>query len=622
MPNENFRDADSRDASPETIALTIEAMGIDVDRYAGHPALDLIAYDVKAGLESGLSPSSDILRIIQDYVDFHGTGDKVLDTLQVIENLEVLEDDEVYHRFPEGFDIKAFENPWAGAAAAAIAGADLSDGFDGFIDSIPIMDCIDTGKLSDLLIERGCGAVDKDGWVTRAGKDYETAAGALAACGIPEMAADIDSAMGLELGGDATARAYIEERLSIDGLDDIIDSSSTESVTALAYALTMVSDEEAHGIDLYCKAAGTDIDGAAGIACVAATMAKLGAEEFGYVPCRGIEEARYQFCNHHGSLVGRSDLMASVDLDRMGEKLSSTSILLEDGWAETRDADYACIDLDAEYEPDFETHPAERSILWSRTEPVVSADIADGCDLSSAEGWRELVQAVRDELSDRGDIAIWPSCWGDQVRIEWLENGRGIWAPLDSVRDVCGGEWAAEAWSAVAHGDMTAEAAADAWSRGDFTAFEVASDLHGAWAPAIYPADPQDLDDAELRLLASTRPDLFDDKSCNEHPLLAQARSEVGNLWIIGDGDETVALTDDQAKSYFETHPDLEDMREAGSTWRDWVGELEDYGMCSNAYGPGMREQQRAEASSREDGATERASAPRTEHPLESEPDR
>lgn len=289
MPNENFRDADSRDASPETIALTIEAMGIDVDRYAGHPALDLIAYDVKAGLESGLSPSSDILRIIQDYVDFHGTGDKVLDTLQVIENLEVLENDEVYHRFPEGFDIKAFENPWAGAAAAAIAGADLSDGFDGSIDSIPIMDCIDTGKLSDLLIERGCGAVDKDGWVTRAGKDYETAAGALAACGIPEMAADIDSAMGLELGGDATARAYIEERLSIDGLDDIIESSSTESVAALAYALTMVSDEEAHGIDLYCKAAGPDIDGAAGIACVAATMAKLGAEEFGYAPCRGIE---------------------------------------------------------------------------------------------------------------------------------------------------------------------------------------------------------------------------------------------------------------------------------------------------------------------------------------------
>lgn len=617
MPRDDFRPAELRDSSPESVYLTMEAMGIEVDRYAGHPALDLIAHDVKAGLESGLSPTSDVLRAIEDYVDFHGTGDKVLDTLQVVEHLEVIESDEVYHRVPEGFDADAYDDPWAAMAAAAILSEDLGYGFDGTIEAFPMMDCIDYGKLADSLADRGCGAFDADGWVSCDGKRYETAEGALASCGIAEQRDEIDSEMGVEVGDASVARAYIEGRLSFDGLDDLLDSSSAESIAVLAYALTMVSDEEAHGIELYCAAPGRDIDGAGGLACVTATMAKLGAEEFGYMPCRGLDQARHQFCSYNRNLVTRDELMETVDLERLGQKFASVSILLDEGWAETRDPDYPYgeIDLTADFEPDYDTHPRERSILWSRTDPVISEDVSAGLDLGSADGWRGLVQAVKDELADRGDMAPWPSCWGEQARIDWLDDGRGVWAPLGALREVCGGEWAAEAWSAVAHGDMTPQEAADAWSRGDFTAFEMESDLHGAWAPAAYTTYPKDIDDYDLKRLAGLRPDLFDDKSCAEYPLLAQAREAVGNLWIVGDGDATMALTDELAKVYFENEPDLADMREAGSGWRDWISDLERCDMCSNAYGPSMREQERAAAAERAEAADARATPERAGRP-------
>lgn len=607
-------------ARVDEIARAMESLGVDVKEHRGESSVEYLAAAVRRKIEAGTLPYGERAAVIKEIASRLGSGDPALDALRVLRARE----DGWLHRL-EGA-AHALPNSWDGEpatlAAAMLRAKDLSEGFDGAIGGVDALDDIDFSVLGERFAEAGLGSIDERGVLATPIHRYEETGDMLAALGIsldqigrehdgsPEAAGEDGNGIPERYLSPSPIESMreIEGRISAKGLRAALRESDPVAVNLAADALSFVERSDMHGVEMYWNEYAEPGWGAEELACIAASMAALGGEEFGFTPADSRREAAEVLGKRLAEWAGRDDLAAALDLESFGQRAAEQTVVAGGNWY----AD-SLMHAYASWTPDAGT-PSEASVLWSDIETGADRARYGEFDLSTADGFKGFVQAVDSDLADAGALLPFPAGWGFQIRVDnkdWIDR----WATIDDIVQTAGGTWAADAWASVKFekSGLAVEEAAAAVRAGDISAIENASRVHGAYGndgylsftadsysaknrnTGIILLEPEALRPEELSQLAQTRPDLFCDALCEKHPCLADARDRVGDMWAVGDGTVTY-MTAPQLEGYFATEPTLADMREAGSTWRDWVYELEGCGLAESVYGEPMREQFAAES--------------------------
>lgn len=618
-------------ARVDEIARAMESLGVDVKEHRGEASVEYLAIAVRRKIEDGTLPYGERAAFIKGIASRLGSGDPALDALRVLRAHE-----DGWLRSLEG-EAHALPSNWDGEpatlAAAMLRVEDLSEGFDGSIGGVDALDDIDFSVLGERFAEAGLGSIDERGVLAPQIHRYEQAEDMLAALGmsLDQIGSEHDGSPDpVGEDGNGIPERYlspspiesmreIEGCISAKGLRAALLDSDPVAVNLAAEALSFVERADMHGVEMYWNEYAEPGWGAEELACIAASMAALGGEEFGFTPADSRREAAEVLGKRFGDLAGRDDLAASLDLESFGQRAAAHTIVAGGNWYADPTTRGRLKQIIEQWTPGADT-PREQSVLWSDIETGADRGRYGEFDLSTADGFKGFVQAVDSDLADDGALLPFPAGWGFQIRVDnkdWDDR----WATIEDIVQTAGGTWAADAWASVKLGEhgLAVEEAAAAVRAGDISAIENASRVHGAYGndgclsftadsyskadsysamnrnTGIFLLEPEALRPEELSQLAQTRPDLFCDALCEKHPCLADARDQVGDMWAVGDGTVTY-MTAPQLESYFATEPTLADMREAGSTWRDWVYELEGCGLAESVYGEPMREQFAAEA--------------------------
>lgn len=601
------------------ISRAMESLGVDVEAQKGEESVEYLAAAVRRHIEAGTLPYGAEADVVKQIAASLGSGDAALDALRVLRAREEGRLDVAAHALPKCYDDKP-----ATLAAAMLRAEDLSEGFDGTIGGVDALDDIDFSVLGERFAEAGLGSIDEHGVLATPIHRYEQTEDMLAALALDILRGTAAASRDGEADGGIPSRyiaasrddsmSAIEARITASGLRAALRSSDPVSVNLAAEALSFVEQGDLHGVEMYWNDYAEPEWGAEELACIAASMAALGGEEFGFTPADSRREAAEVLGKRLGDWAGRDDLAASLDLESFGQRAAAHTIVADGNWYADPVAQ-GRLDMDASWTPDADA-PREASVLWSSFSTETKAGKYSEFDLSTVEGYESFVQAFDTDLEDAGVIKSSPAGWGLEIRVQQGGDYGEGWVAIEDIVETAGNPWVADAWASVKfeQGGLGAEDAAAAYRAGDLTSIEDASRIHGAYKDknfviegpyatnyntAICITDPAGLSPERLSELAQTRPDLFTDALCEKHPCLADARDQVGDMWAVGDGTVTY-MTAPQLEGYFATEPTLADMREAGSTWRDWVYELEGCGLAESVYGEPMREQFAAEAAARD----------------------
>ena len=588
------------------IARAMRDAGIDLGPAADSDSVEALAAAMRGALEKGTIAGPQDAVVLGAMASSIGSGDHSLDVLRVLRAVDQGLAELHPHPLPSFWDGEP-----ATLAAAMLRSEDLSEGFDGSIGGVDVLDDIDFSVLGERFAEAGLGSIDDHGVLATPIHRYEQTEDMLAALGmsLDQIGREHDGGPDLDAeDGNGIPERYlstspaesmraIEGRISATGLRAALRESDPAAVNLAADALSFVERHDLHGVEMYWNDYAEPEWGAEELACIAASMAAIGGEEFGFTPAESRREAAEVLGKRLGDWAGRDDLAASLDLESFGRRAAEQTIVAGGNWYADPVAQGRLEQAEL-WTPGADT-PREQSVLWSGEPAQVDQELYGDFDLATEEGFERFVRGVDGTIEAEAVVSTFPAVWGQQVAVRPGEDGRGAWVSLESIRKAAGGAWAAEVWASFKLGDMGAREAAKAFAAGNYAAFEDASGIHGQDALDVVEIIPEYLGRKELARLAQTRPDLFTDALCETHPCLAEARDQVGDMWAVGDGTVTY-MTAPQLERYFATEPTLADMREAGSTWRDWVYELEGCGLAESVYGEPMREQFAAEAAARD----------------------